>query len=152
MGKMTNKIILLLLIASLMVNITQYRNNNQQHPEITRMEDSIKMPPEIMMIDISGLNDEVILKDNWYTVPDNGKIKIRVDIKGDCSEIDFYLVPTGTEMVMEQRIVGVAPVAPGEKSIEHILEVQKGTMGHLFVEVRNFSVSRRSKLHNIYCE
>lgn len=85
-------------------------------------------------------------------IPLDGKLKIRISIEGECTSIYMFITPTGTETYLMQNMVESIDVIKGQKEIEYIWEVPKGTMGHFGIIAYDKMVGRKVYSNNIYSE
>lgn len=114
------------------------------------IETSDNQPPEIIEVSFTNILDEDLLKDGWFTVGEDNKAKINIKVKGNCTSVDMFITPTGTETYVLQKMVDSLIGGPGENQFEYIWNVPEGTIGHFWIIAYNGDIGRKSKSFNIY--
>lgn len=119
----------------------------------TVIEENIKeKAPEITEISFENIAGNDLYKDRWVTVGEDDKVKIRIKINGNCTSIDMFIVPTGTETYLLQKIIDSLTASPEQNEFEYIWDVPKGTMGRFWVIAYNGNTGQKSETFNIYNE
>jgi len=119
-----------------------------------KLAESSGIPPKIDSIEFLDTNNQNVFDGIWATVPPDGKLKIRFNIKGSYSAIDMFITPTGSQMYLEQkRIDTIYSInLASHHEAEYIWKVPKGTMGHFEVIVYNGMVGTKSGLYGVKSE
>ena len=106
--------------------------------------------PDIIEVSFTNLSGEDLLKDGWFTVGEDNKLKINIKVKGNCTSVDMFIKPTGTDTYTSQKMVDSLVGGPGENQFEYIWDVPEGTMSHFWIIAYNGDIGQRSKPFNIY--
>lgn len=106
--------------------------------------------PDIIEVSFTNLSGEDLLKDGWFTVGEDNKLKINIKVKGNCTSVDMFIKPTGTDAYTSQKMVDSLVGGPGENQFEYIWDVPEGTMSHFWIIAYNGDIGQRSKPFNIY--
>lgn len=166
--KHRNKIMLILIIIVFIVMLWRFvyllKSNNQSKEQIIKLEEELdqvkgekdkilnNQPPEIMEISFKDDLGNDLFKDGWVTVGEDNRTKITIKVKGNCTSIDMFMSPTGTETYTLQRMVGFITSEIGQNEFEYTWNVPKGTIGHFWIIAYNNNNGQRSEYFNIYNE
>lgn len=119
----------------------------------TVIEENIKgKAPEITEISFENITGNDLYKDRWVTVGEDDKVKIKIHINGNCTSIDMFIVPTGNETYLLQKMVDSLTGSPEQNEFEYIWDVPKGTMGRFWIIAYNENAGQKSESFNIYNE
>ncbi len=119
----------------------------------TVIEENIKeKAPEITEISFENITGNDLYKDRWVTVGEDNKIKIKIKVKGDCTSVDLFIAPTGTETYLLQEIIDSLTGSPNQNEFEYIWDVPKGTIAHFWIIAYNGNNGQKSESFNIYNE
>jgi len=106
--------------------------------------------PTIKSIELLDLGGKPLAKsdDGWIKL--QAKTIIKVDFDGDATYVEYYTVPTGTEVLLEQRIIGAEYVKKGDKTVQFEWQVPYGFLGNIWVVVYNGDIGRTSDTNQFF--
>lgn len=164
----TSKTIWILVIVFLILVLWGFthllKSSTQMKEQSIKLENDLKklkdenmkmlnnQSPEIIEISFSDTLGNDLLNDGWVTVGDDDRAKITIRVRGNCTSVDMFIKPTGTETYLLQKIIDSITGNPGQNEFEYIWDVPKGTMGHFWVIAYNNKNGRLSEAFNIYNE
>lgn len=105
--------------------------------------------PTIRSIELLDANGKLLSKiDGWIILQPDSIIK--VDFEGDATHIDFYTAPTGTETLLEQKMIGIIDIKKGDKTGQLKWEVPDNFLGYIWVLIYNGDIARTSDTDNFF--
>ncbi|MFA5881119.1 MAG: hypothetical protein WC834_02895 [Eubacteriales bacterium] len=105
-----------------------------------------EQPPLIKDIRFETVDGKVIKENGgWFEL--GQKVKIVIVLEGSCTQVDFFVTPTGTQTYTLQKMIGT--VTANNNIAEYTWDVPDGTMGHFDIIAYKDNVGRRSGLFNI---
>lgn len=130
-----------ILVVSIMINV--FVIYKYYEVDYNRSDTVSNEAPMIAGVDFKGVNNENVMEANWAIVPSDGKVKIIIELEGECTSIEMFITPTGTDTYLEQKMIAVIDNPYGKNKIEYIWEVPKGTLGHFSIIAYNGMVGTR---------
>ena len=98
--------------------------------------------PIIKSIELLGTGGKLPVIEDWVFLQSESIIKVNYEGKAD--RVDFYTVPTGTETVLEQRLIGSVDVAEGDRTAQLKWDVPDSFMGYIWVMIYDGDIARTS--------
>ena len=100
--------------------------------------------PIIRSVELVDKNGNLLpVTDGWINLQANSIIRVSFD--GAANYIEYYTEPTGTEVLLEQRIIGADYIyKKGERTAQFEWEVPYGFLGDIWVVVYNGDIARTS--------
>jgi len=118
--------------------IVQEKSTSRENTE----KRDIICAPVIKSIELSDTDGNPLVVDDWIWL--KAESIITVAYEGNATRVDFYTVPTGTETVLEQKLIGMVGVAEDDRTAQLKWEVPDNFMGYIWVMVYNGDIARTS--------
>lgn len=82
---------------------------------------------------------------NWYTL--DKQVKIIITLTGNCSNVELFKVPSGSETYKQQQLIEAIPV--NQNVAEFVWNVPNDIHDHFFIIAYNKDVGRKSEFYNV---
>jgi len=93
-------------------------------------------------------NNPLPVTDGWVKLQAVNEIKVTYE--GDATYVDFFTVPTGTGVTLEQKIIGRVYVKKGDNTATLEWEPPDGFLGNVWALVYNGDVARTSDTNKFF--
>lgn len=135
-------IIVIICIIILPLFICLHRNEQQIDYKEKYEKLLEEQPPQIEHIRFQTIDGKVLNEVASWIILKN-RVKILITFSGNCTEVELYIVPTGTETYKLQQLIDV--IVPKNNIAEYIWDVPDSTMGYFWVVAYNKDVGRKTE-------